>query len=1312
MRTIHWLHFSDLHLNDTGVETSRLRRLLPSYLRSLNLHCDYSFFTGDIRRAKLGDFPENSADAILQISNAVNIGPDRIFIVPGNHDLYRDSPGRQASVEKIWCRATESGYYDFNTGRIAEEDIAVIADGQSGFRNVLQGLYQDTARVANYERPCFCITTDDMNIVHLDSTITQGSGQDRDFVIGTELLQNVLSRTDQTKPTVLLTHYSFDFLHRNEQKVLMPMLQEYGVQMWIAGHEHDHLCRKHDWFYEFQTGNLVLENGATSCVLIGSLDLDTGTGLVQCHAYFPHGGWAVYPFIRTGAEDNSIYPFAIRLPGGRNPLDASLEEIRASEAYTAMEEAGGLFHDVTVNPDLIPDLQWNGQLFQNAEGCGSLLYAVDALWTQKMQAAGSCHALLLGDGGMGKSTMLFHAGKTLLHQHRLAVYASLQMLQRAGRSLLDHILYILYRTEDDAARNQLMRLLEHSGTCASLIVLVDGFNELNGDRAYQYADELKDLCRYAGIQIIVSSRLDFLRNYGMAHFQMLRTCDLRDEQIAAIFPQAQWQDILSKPHLHILLKNPMMALLYAATIPIIKKYRDLPFCDWRLPITSSTDLLHDYYHAQIALTLEREGNGYDIFCSLCAVEYVLPYLAHKAERINRMGWDDMRFETVFSEAIRAGTARVFEGDLPPAIQQIRRQYQLRIEAPLSDGDVYGKLINRLCLLRRHDNMLSFPHQIHRDYLAAVHLSHELASQDVPACWKDRPIQTGVAQYLRHMRSGLWGGEGFAAKRLTPYRGIEVPDKDYFVQNILNCWLSEESELDVERDLSDLDLRRIPLSTHLKKQYCGTINIDGAKVTKQTFVNEQRHDGIIGLAFSHDGRMLAAISGNGLVSVSNIATQSQMIVGKMSLRKDTKIGYSADDCLILKTGDRLFKWPTISYDKIEDIDKDERWSPEAARAADDPAQKLYELLDDSQMLGQRSAISDDRALLAVGYSSGHLQVWDTETQHTIAELSLGDSQVVSAAFSPYGDIAALASGGQLVQLWDMRAKKCLRNLRFDKPVRHVRFPATSNFDREPFLECETSDGAYYRINLHTWEHKLHTRPQQLLAVQKTIRGRLKGLHIQKLDIADNGNAIVMLKKSRDVYVWNQETRALNACKGHTSPVIDAAVCKAYPKYAASYSNEPFVSQNRSTRYLDGQKVIHAWAIRKGNCMQHLKTNQRSIEKLRFFSTNRVILAGFATNGDILLWELHNRMVGGEEHGHWHPIDTVRNSPGNPLECAISTRDQTLIGAYSNGTLFTRKFSGGTVNQFKVFPGIDPTPLRWTHLKGDAETIDVLSRYKKQ
>lgn len=43
MKKIRWLHFSDIHLNKTGVETRRMRHALIPYLRKLQLQCDYVF---------------------------------------------------------------------------------------------------------------------------------------------------------------------------------------------------------------------------------------------------------------------------------------------------------------------------------------------------------------------------------------------------------------------------------------------------------------------------------------------------------------------------------------------------------------------------------------------------------------------------------------------------------------------------------------------------------------------------------------------------------------------------------------------------------------------------------------------------------------------------------------------------------------------------------------------------------------------------------------------------------------------------------------------------------------------------------------------------------------------------------------------------------------------------------------------------------------------------------------------------------------------------------------------------------------------
>lgn len=66
MPIVRWLHVSDLHLNKTGVESTRIRKNLPIYLKSLGCKFDYVFCSGDLRYAPVGRFSE---DCIVVISN-------------------------------------------------------------------------------------------------------------------------------------------------------------------------------------------------------------------------------------------------------------------------------------------------------------------------------------------------------------------------------------------------------------------------------------------------------------------------------------------------------------------------------------------------------------------------------------------------------------------------------------------------------------------------------------------------------------------------------------------------------------------------------------------------------------------------------------------------------------------------------------------------------------------------------------------------------------------------------------------------------------------------------------------------------------------------------------------------------------------------------------------------------------------------------------------------------------------------------------------------------------------------------------------
>ena len=110
--------------------------------------------------------------------------------------------------------------------------------------------------------------------------------------------------------------------------------------------------------------------------------------------------------------------------------------------------------------------------------------------------------------------------------------------------------------------------------------------------------------------------------------------------------------------------------------------------------------------------------------------------------------------------------------------------------------------------------------------------------------------------------------------------------------------------------------------------------------------------------------------------------------------------------------------------------------------------------------------------------------------------------------------------------------------------------------------------------------------------------------------ENGNA----------YTWDEKLQRLNFCPGHMGKVTAIAMCGADNRFAASYSQERYrANRNDKTRrdILDGQKVVRVRIVKTGQCQWRLPTRGRSIKKLQFFTANRIILAGLATNGDILL-----------------------------------------------------------------------------------------------
>lgn len=322
---ITWFHISDIHLNRSGVETRRMRKQLLSFLKKKQIRSKYIFFTGDLRYAPDGDFDSDTVPFLDSLAETLGVEKRNVFIVPGNHDIERDNSDRSDALRVI-CN-NDSDYYNPKVGTIGDSELEKIYTSEKDFALLMDKFYDGLPDRAclyhDWSKPHFTVVSDDFNIIHVNSTLTYSADHENDLIIGTEKLMDALDDIDKKKPSILITHYSFDFLAREEQKEVLKLLTDYNVQLWFAGHEHDNILRKQrDYFYEFQSGNLLYEEGdIKSSVLLGNYNEESHGGIVYGIEWDSESGWKLSHHI-SNQNDPDKYIYELDTD---NSLDKALE---------------------------------------------------------------------------------------------------------------------------------------------------------------------------------------------------------------------------------------------------------------------------------------------------------------------------------------------------------------------------------------------------------------------------------------------------------------------------------------------------------------------------------------------------------------------------------------------------------------------------------------------------------------------------------------------------------------------------------------------------------------------------------------------------------------------------------------------------------------------------------------------------------------------------------------------------------------------------------------------------------------------------
>ncbi len=337
LKTINWLHLSDIHLSDKNTDTYEMDKVIDALLTTLEENkkdgnCpDIIFFTGDI--SDKGCDYSNAVvffDKLLDVSGLISRYGENakrhLFIVPGNHDvdraktnfLSRPLTKRQQANDFFGPHNSTARQIYFNRFHAY---LDFFNDYFKNIRqlNVNQHYY---AELLNLQHGC-------IGVIGLNSAwFCQDDEDEAKLWIGERVCDeafNIIEKAGQAEIIFTLQHHPFDWLHPQESSTIRGRLTE-KANICLFGHMHEsdaeQIHNQHGNILKFQSGAVYdksqypSRNNWPYRILCGSVSLETSKVYIRPMTYQdgPPRRWTIDPSMFPDKKDY-IGEFSLSLRG-------------------------------------------------------------------------------------------------------------------------------------------------------------------------------------------------------------------------------------------------------------------------------------------------------------------------------------------------------------------------------------------------------------------------------------------------------------------------------------------------------------------------------------------------------------------------------------------------------------------------------------------------------------------------------------------------------------------------------------------------------------------------------------------------------------------------------------------------------------------------------------------------------------------------------------------------------------------------------------------------------------------------------------
>lgn len=450
---------------------------------------------------------------------------------------------------------------------------------------------------------------------------------------------------------------------------------------------------------------------------------------------------------------------------------------------------------------------------------------------------------------------------------------------------------------------------------------------------------------------------------------------------------------------------------------------------------------------------------------------------------------------------------------------------------------------------------------------------------------------------------------------------QAPQPNYMAGNLLNLLVHLQSNLR-GCDFSELavwqaDLRQVNLAG---------VNFRNADLATSVFA--ETLSSVMSVSFSPDGSLLATGDLDGNICLWRVADGQPLLTLQAHTGWIWAVTFSPDGKTLASCS---HDWLIRLWD-VQSLDV-EPSNPASLDAASDSSHLPGTCLNTLRGHAHRVwtiAFSPDGQLLASGSDDQTVRLWNVQDGACLTVLQGHTGGVTSVRFSPNGQLLASTGEDASIRLWSVAHKTCLKILQgHTRWVRSVVF-APQRDANSPDGQILVSGSEDRTIRL--WQVETGT-------CFKTLQGHTGW--VTSLSFSPNGQTLASGSEDGSVRLWRmQDGTCFKLMQGHSSCVWQVAFNPNGQTLASG-------SADRSTRL---------WNVQDGTCLKTFQGQTSGITSIGFSPDGSTVASG-SYDALVRVWDMQQETGSRDLPGHTNWIWSVSFCPNGQI-LASASNDQTV------------------------------------------------------